>query len=78
MNEYSIHLSGVSCGGCVNKIRRSALEQDANFSIEVSEDKSLANISSSLPVSVMIQIVESLGYQPLRSPAILMSAVCRK
>ncbi|GAM62867.1 hypothetical protein JCM19232_4544 [Vibrio ishigakensis] len=63
MNEYSIHLSGVSCGGCVNKIRRSALEQDANFSIEVSEDKSLANISSSLPVSVMIQIVESLGYK---------------
>lgn len=61
MNEYSIHLSGVSCGGCVNKIRRSALEQDANFSIEVSEDKSLANISSSLPVSVMIQIVESLA-----------------
>lgn len=63
MNEYSIHLSGVSCGGCVNKIRRSALEQDANFSIEVSEDKTLANVISAFPVANMIQIVESLGYQ---------------
>ncbi|GEM79617.1 heavy metal translocating P-type ATPase [Vibrio superstes] len=68
MNQFNLHLEGVSCGGCVNKIKRAALELDSQFTIDSSEDKKWARVGTSLDIAGILAVIADLGYKASEKP----------
>lgn len=62
MVSYTLNLSGLSCMGCVNKVRN-AIEASTN-DIHIDHiDKQTIKVSTQSDVSTVIEIVEGFGYQ---------------
>ncbi|MGR5093595.1 heavy metal translocating P-type ATPase [Vibrio maritimus] len=62
MVSYTLNLSGLSCMGCVNKVRN-AVEASTN-DIHIDHiDKQTLKVSTQSDVSTVIEIVEGFGYQ---------------
>ncbi len=59
----TLSLQGVSCNGCVNKIRRLLQESDPEVEINVDLNSMIAQIHSLLSSEQIIASVQELGYQ---------------
>ncbi|SEF77199.1 heavy metal translocating P-type ATPase [Vibrio hangzhouensis] len=62
MDQYTLNLSGLSCMGCVNKLKKALEASPQNIEI-VHLTKEQLVVSSEAPVNDVISVVESLGYR---------------
>ncbi|MEH6629027.1 MAG: heavy metal translocating P-type ATPase [Motiliproteus sp.] len=60
---YRLQLAGVSCNGCVSKIRQALQLQDPDTEIDVQLEQLQARVDSSLPMATIMDIIQQLGYQ---------------
>ncbi|HEY5717274.1 MAG TPA: heavy metal translocating P-type ATPase [Motiliproteus sp.] len=61
--SITLSLEGVSCHGCVNKIRRSLQASDQSAEIDVDLASKIAQISTQLNTDRVVAEIEALGYQ---------------
>ncbi|MBE3869913.1 hypothetical protein HJ160_13245 [Vibrio parahaemolyticus] len=62
VEEYSLALSGVSCGNCVTKIVSALRESDPDISLVINNSKDKADLITTLEPENAIQIISSTGY----------------
>ncbi|MGX9417480.1 heavy metal translocating P-type ATPase [Vibrio sp. RC27] len=60
--EFSLTLSGVSCGKCVAKIISALKESDPDVSLTINESKTKAHVITTLTPENTIRLVENTGY----------------
>ncbi|MCR9299123.1 heavy metal translocating P-type ATPase [Vibrio fluvialis] len=62
VKEYSLALSGVSCGNCVTKIVSALRESDPDISLVINNSKDKTDLITTLEPENAIQIISSTGY----------------
>lgn len=63
VKTFRLILGGVSCNGCVNKIRQALLKSDPDIDLGVDLDSKLATIQTTLALMTVQQQIADLGYQ---------------
>ncbi|RDE22836.1 heavy metal translocating P-type ATPase [Motiliproteus coralliicola] len=61
-NRILLQLEGVSCNGCVNKIRQQIQQRDSDGDIQVDLDSLQAEVSSKLAEAEVLELIRALGY----------------
>ncbi|ODC03296.1 hypothetical protein BFW38_06785 [Terasakiispira papahanaumokuakeensis] len=61
MAKVHLQLSGLTCGGCVNKVTQALMEVEGVESVEVSQ--TAADIEGSASLEDLIDAVEDAGYE---------------
>ncbi|WP_421865247.1 heavy metal translocating P-type ATPase [Motiliproteus sp.] len=59
---YQLQLEGVSCNGCVNKIRQQIQQRDSDGDIQVDLDSLQAEVNSRLALNEVLEVINQLGY----------------
>ncbi|OEE81208.1 heavy metal translocating P-type ATPase [Vibrio genomosp. F6] len=60
MNHYTLPLHGLNCMGCANKVKRALVEHSESTVIDISP--TMLQVDTPLPLTDIINTVESLGY----------------
>ncbi len=60
---YLLQLGGVSCNGCVNKIRKQLQPLDPDLALEVDLKTKQARVDTQLPIDAVLEQIIELGYQ---------------
>ncbi|MEH6652319.1 MAG: heavy metal-associated domain-containing protein [Motiliproteus sp.] len=63
VRTFRLGLEGVSCNGCVNKIRQALLKDDPDSEIGVDLGNKIATIQTMLSLTTVKQQIAELGYQ---------------
>ncbi|OMH31775.1 copper-translocating P-type ATPase [Motiliproteus sp. MSK22-1] len=61
--SFVLSLEGVSCNGCVNRIRKLLLSSDPEAEISIDLESKTAQVRSSLTLDEVIVLIQELGYQ---------------
>ncbi|WP_210446219.1 cation transporter, partial [Vibrio crassostreae] len=62
VKQYSLALSGVSCGNCVTKIISALRESDPDISLVINNSNDEVDLITTLEPETAIQIISSTGY----------------
>ncbi len=62
-HRYTLNMQGLSCNGCVNKVRKQMQTIDANAEMTANDDKSQATVSTTMPINQVIEQFEHFNYQ---------------
>ncbi len=62
LKAQRLQLTGVSCNGCVNKIRSALQQRDPRAELEVDADLQRASLRTELDGGSAVAIIEALGY----------------
>lgn len=58
----TLHVSGMTCGGCINAITRAIQAQDANASVQADLTTQALRIDTTLSLNEATEIVTNAGF----------------
>ena len=58
-------IDGMKCGGCSKSLHSALMDSEGVFEARVSHEEGTAEITHTLPDTVIKEIITSAGYQPL-------------
>jgi len=62
---FSLKVSGMTCGGCVNAVTRALQSQDPTAVVEVNLVTQIVNLETSLSLSQASQLIADAGFPVL-------------
>lgn len=58
----SMKVHGMTCGGCVSKVKRTVSALDPSAQIQIDLKSGLVEVQSSHPASEIVNVIKTLGY----------------
>ena len=62
---YTFNVPKMSCGGCVNTIKKAIMQLDQNAVIEVDLATRKVNVKSDISEEVITEAMSDAGYKPM-------------
>ena len=62
---YTFNVPKMSCGGCVNTIKKAIMQLDQNAFIEVDLASRKVNVKSDISEEVITEAMSDAGYKPM-------------
>jgi copper chaperone CopZ len=76
MTELTLHLGGVSCGGCANRVNQALVAVPGVATAVVNEERTQVVVSGAvLERSALVAAVEHAGYQVLSAASIPLQGI---
>lgn len=68
MSDVTLHIEGMSCGHCLNAVRRALAEVEGTTIRTVQIGR--AEVDTEAPVEVLVSAIENAGYRATATPGI--------
>lgn len=68
MSEVTLHIEGMSCGHCLNAVRRALADVEGTTIRTVQIGR--AEVDTEAPVDVLVAAIENAGYRATATPGI--------